>query len=559
LLKGEKTATLKLRLLHTYNRPLSFATWYYPFFLAAVTAGFWALPSRLRLWFVIGASLFFYAFWDVRFCALLIAAAASDYLCSNAYEGPPPAWARVFSVGMAPAAWLALAGLVKPVAPSHIAFAAAGALGFCILFFAASRLDAQSRRRWLVLLGVCVNLGILAFFKYANWFSEGLQDLLQHFGASADGVVLDILLPVGLSFHTFQSIAYIVDVSQGRCKAEPSFWRVLCMITFFPQLVAGPIERAARMLPQLRFQSRFDWRVLAWGLHLLLIGYVLKVFVADNCAVVADYYFKTVHEGGSLGMGWALAATGAYAAQIYGDFVGYSYIARGSATLLGVELTRNFELPLLSRSPGEFWRRWHISLSTWIRDYLFLPLSLSLSYRNQDPASGKPIVDDRLIVSSCLIATMLLAGLWHGADWHYVAFGGFHGILQVLWIVVPGAALLSSAPGVLPIALSRALTFALVCIAWILFRSESMGDAMQVLATLGGVSGPGAAVPRGVLLWLALHAVPLLLLIFAVRSDAEEADIAKRPGAVLAVCYFLMFVMLATSEAGRAQFIYFQF
>jgi D-alanyl-lipoteichoic acid acyltransferase DltB (MBOAT superfamily) len=538
---------------------VSFATWYYPFFLAFVVGAFWLLPQRLRLWFVIAASLFFYAFWDVRFCALLIAAAASDCLCTNAYEGPPPAWTRVFAVGMAPAAWLLVAGLLKPVAGLHLALAVAVSLGFCLLFLAACRLDTQRRRRWLVLLGVGINLGILAFFKYANWFSGGLQDLLRHFGVAADNVVLDILLPLGLSFHTFQSIAYVVDVSQGRCKAEPSFWRVLCMITFFPQLVAGPIERAAKMLPQLRFESRFDWGMLAWGLHLLLIGYFLKVFVADNCAVVADYYFDTVHKGGSLGAGWALTATAAYAAQIYGDFVGYSYIARGSATLLGVELTRNFELPLLSRSPGEFWRRWHISLSTWIRDYLFLPLTLSLSYRNQDPVSGKPIVNDRLIVSSCLIVTMLLAGLWHGADWHYVAFGGFHGILQVLWIVVPGAALLSSAPGILPNALSRALTFALVCIAWILFRSESIGDAVQVLATLGGVGGPGSAVPRGVLQWLALHAVPLLLLILAASRDTEEADIARRPGIVLATSYFLMIVMLASSEAGHAQFIYFQF
>jgi hypothetical protein len=140
-----------------------------------------------------------------------------------------------------------------------------------------------------------------------------------------------------------------------------------------------------------------------------------------------------------------------------------------------------------------------------------------------------------------------------------VAFGGFHGILQVLWIVVPGAALLSSAPGILPNALSRALTFALVCIAWILFRSESIGDAVQVLATLGGVGGPGSAVPRGVLQWLALHAVPLLLLILAASRDTEEADIARRPGIVLATSYFLMIVMLASSEAGRAQFIYFQF
>ena len=458
---------------------------------------------------------------------------------------------------MLPTAWLLIVGVLKPVAGFHIAAAAVACLAFCLLYTAASRLEAERRRRVLLYLGVGVNLGILAFFKYANWFSAGFEELLGHLGVRADWVLLDVLLPVGLSFHTFQSIAYVVDVHDGRCKAERNFWRVLCMIMFFPQLVAGPIERAGRLLPQLEFESRFDWRLAAWGLHLLLLGYFLKVFVADNCAVIADYYFTTVHRGEALGVGWALAATLAYAAQIYGDFVGYSYIARGSATLLGVDLTRNFELPLLSRSPAEFWRRWHISLSAWIRDYVFHPLAFAISSRNQSP-SGGAVVDERLVVSACLIVTMLLAGLWHGADWHYVAFGGFYGVLQALWLVVPGAQLLSSAPGALAILASRALTFALACVAWILFRSESLGDATHILASLGG-SGTGPAVPAGVLSWLALHAVPLLLLITAVRNDKEEADIALRSPATLAVAYFLMIVMLASSEAGRAQFIYFQF
>jgi D-alanyl-lipoteichoic acid acyltransferase DltB (MBOAT superfamily) len=538
---------------------VSFATWYFPFFLLLVMVSFWLLPRAWRLAFILLASFVFYGFWDVRFCSLLIAAAASDYLCTLGIEGENPAIGRVVSIGMLPAAWLLAVSIVKPVEPLYVAGGALACLGFCLLFICGSRLQPEYRRRAFLYLGVGVNLGILGFFKYANWFSSGLQELLQHLGVTADWVLLDVLLPVGLSFHTFQSIAYVVDVSQGRCRAERNFWRVLCMITFFPQLVAGPIERAAGMLPQLRFESRFDWRFVAWGLHLILIGYFLKVFVADNCAIIADYYFKEVHLGRGLGTGWALTGTAAYAAQIYGDFVGYSYIARGSAILLGVELTRNFELPLLSRSPGEFWRRWHISLSNWIRDYVFLPLSLSLSYRNQDPISAKPVFDDRLVISSCLIATMLLAGLWHGADWHYIAFGGFHGILQALWLVVPGARLLSSSPGILPGVASRALTFALVCIAWILFRSESMTDAFHILATLGGVGSAGAGVPRGVLWWLAVHAVPLLLLITVVRGDSEEADIALRSRTTLAISYFLMILLLASSEAGRAQFIYFQF
>jgi alginate O-acetyltransferase complex protein AlgI len=539
---------------------VSFATWYYPFYLLLVVAVFWLLPRAARLPLVLLASFVFYSFWDVRFCSLLIATAASDYLCTRAIEdAAPPSSRTLFAIGVLPAAWLLGAGLLKPVAGLYLAVAAAGCLGFCVLFLAACRLRVELRRRVLLYLGVAVNLGMLAFFKYANWFSSGLQELLGHFGTRADWVLLDVLLPVGLSFHTFQSIAYVVDVFDGRVKAARSFPRVLCMITFFPQLVAGPIERAARMLPQLKFESRFDWRFIAWGVHLLLLGYFLKVFVADNCAIIADYYFKQVHQDQALGASWALTATLAYAAQIYGDFVGYSYIGRGSATLLGVELTRNFELPLLSRSPGEFWRRWHISLSTWIRDYVFLPLSLSLSYRNQSSVSGEAIIDDRVIVSVCLIVTMLLAGLWHGADWHYVAFGGFYGILQVLWLVVPGAKQLSSSTRVLPTIASWALTFVLVCMAWIIFRSQSIGDAGRVFATLAGATGPGRHVPPGVRAWLAVHAVPLALLIYAVRRDKEEADIPLRSGVTLAFWYFLMILTVASSEAGRAQFIYFQF
>ena len=310
---------------------MSFATWYYPFFLAAVVAAFWLLPRRQRLAFILVASLFFYSFWDIRFCALLIAAAASDYLCTLGIEADPPSTATVLAIGMLPTGWLLAAGPFKHVEGLHFAAAAVACLAFCLLFIAGSRLREDGRRRFFAYLAVGVNLGILIAFKYANWFSSGLLALLQRFGISPDWVLLDVLLPVGISFHTFQSIAYVVDVFDGRVKAERYFPRVLCMITFFPQLVAGPIERAAGMLPQLRFERSFDWRFVVWGLHLLLLGYFLKVFVADNCAVVADYFFKRIHLGESFGAGWALAATGAYAAQIYGDFVGYSYIANNAA------------------------------------------------------------------------------------------------------------------------------------------------------------------------------------------------------------------------------------
>ena len=270
---------------------MSFATWYYPFFLLVIAVAFWLLPNPRRLPLVLAASFVFYSFWDVRFCSLLIATAASDYLCARAIEGELFPARRVLSIGMLPAAWLLAVGLLKPVAPLYVAGGTLACLGFCALFMASTRMKVEKRRRALLYLGVGVNLGMLAFFKYANWFSAGLQELLQHLGVTADSALLDVLLPIGLSFHTFQSIAYVIDVSQGHCRAERNFWRILCMITFFPQLVAGPIERGAHILPQLKFESRFDWRFIAWGLHLLLVGYFLKVFVADNCAIVADYYF----------------------------------------------------------------------------------------------------------------------------------------------------------------------------------------------------------------------------------------------------------------------------
>lgn len=536
---------------------MSFATWYYPFFLAAVAASFWLSPARWRLPLVLAASFAFYGAWDIRFCALLIAAAASDYLCTRSLAEEDESPLRAFGLAMTPAAWTLAMMALRGLSPWLTMWTACACLLFYALYRTIGRLPAPQRRRPMLLLAIGVNLGILVAFKYANWFAGGLRELLSWGGVSADWIVLDVLLPIGISFHTFQSISYAVDVYQRRCAAEKRFCRVLCMIMFFPQLVAGPIERAARMLPQMAFETRFDWRLIPWALHLLLVGYFLKVFVADNCAVLADHYFAQVHAHRDVGAQWTVVGVLSYAAQIYGDFVGYSYIARGSAVLLGVELTRNFELPFLARSPADFWRRWHISLSTWIRDYVFLPLSLWLSFREPPLPRLSQRANDSAIVAGCLVVTMVLAGLWHGADWHFVAFGAYYGVVQAIWMIVPPLKALSDSARMASVWASRAITFACACTGWILFRSETLADAGRVITALGHASAqPPTA---GTLGWLLLHAVPLAVLIFLCRHAREEADIAARSTTALAAAYVFMIALLASSEPGRAQFIYFQF
>ena len=390
---------------------MSFATWYYPFFLLATAALFWLLPARLRTPFIVAASFVFYAYWDVRFIAMLIAAAVFDWTCTNAIAGRKPGFPAVLGYALLPLAWLLAAGFFKPVPAGAPIAAAIGGFLYSVVFHV---VKTKVHFLWLAIAG---GLTLLGFFKYAGWFADNLRIALESAGIQASWSTLNILLPIGISFHIFQSIAYVADVHGRKLDAEPSFLRILSMLCFFPQLVAGPIERAAHMLPQLHFGRPFEWRDLAWGCHLILVGYFLKVFVADSCGVVADYYFNTLHEKApDFGASWTLAGTLAFAFQIYGDFAGYSLIARGSALFFGVRLFRNFSLPYLALTPSDFWRRWHISLSSWFRDYVYVPMG-----------------GNRGQVARNLILTMLLAGLWHGASWRFAVWGALHGGALIAW------------------------------------------------------------------------------------------------------------------------------
>jgi D-alanyl-lipoteichoic acid acyltransferase DltB (MBOAT superfamily) len=322
-------------------------------------------------------------------------------------------------------------------------------------------------RRALLLASLFANLGVLAAFKYFGFFLDSLAALCRSFGWNAESPALQIVLPVGISFYTFQALSYTIDVYRGRIAPVRDLVQYLCFISFFPQLVAGPIERAERLLPQFGVDRRFDAQRSVDGLRQMLWGFFKKMVVADGLAP----FVNTVYSGVGAASGWELLwATYGFAFQIYCDFSGYSDIAIGCARLFGFELMQNFDRPYFSTSVPEFWKRWHISLSTWFRDYLYRPLG------------GNRVGARRWALN--VIAVFGLSGLWHGASWTFVVWGLLHGtyyLASVRW----GGGLdrgraATSRSGFRELA-GIAVTFNLVCLAWVFFRANSRGDALLVL------------------------------------------------------------------------------
>ncbi|MCI0749257.1 MAG: hypothetical protein L0Y32_01765, partial [Nevskiales bacterium] len=386
---------------------MSFTLWYYPFFLGLVALLHWQLPRRGRIGLLLAASYVFYGVWDIRFLSLIAASTLSDFFSANAIEGRRRSTLELAAGSFAPVLWLLVLQMTdvpRAGLPGiYLLAAAAASLLFVLVFEMLWRLPEPVRRRGFLLLSLASNLGVLFFFKYFGFFVDSAKALLGAAGFGGDFTLLEILLPVGISFYTFQSIAYLVDVYRGQTRACTNLPLFATYIAFFPQLVAGPIERAKHLLEQLEHDRIFTRDDLHQGLRLLLVGYFKKIYVANNCAIVADYVFSGP-EG--LNAAWVLAGALAFAFQIYGDFSGYTDIARGSARLLGIRLSKNFDFPYSARGPSDFWSRWHITLSSWFRDYLYIPLGGNRGTRLQT------------LRNLCL--TMLLAGLWHGAAWNFV-------------------------------------------------------------------------------------------------------------------------------------------
>ncbi|MCB9713645.1 MAG: MBOAT family protein [Myxococcales bacterium] len=400
--------------------------------------------------------------------------------------------------------------------------------------------DDATRRRWVTVSCVS-NLGILALFKYFDFFLGSLGDLLALFGLQAAMPSLSLVLPVGISFYTFQSMSYSIDVYRGHTQVCRNPLNFAVYVSFFPQLVAGPIERSSNFLPQVERPRTITTAGLESGLFLILWGLFKKVVVADNAALIANAVFDdpSTGSGAELWLG-ALAFT----IQIYGDFSGYSDIARGLAKAMGFELMVNFKLPYFATSPSDFWRRWHVSLSSWLRDYLYIPLGGNRSgkygtYRN-------------------LMLTMALGGLWHGASWNFVLWGVYHGLLLVvvrLLAHVKGPRL--PAKRLWADLVRMSLMFPLTVGGWILFRIHSMADLRAFIA--GAFTSTDAEVGLTAVVLAALW-LPVLVMQLA-QLIADDLLVALRlPVLLRGVLYGLLIASCVAFATGESiEFIYFQF
>jgi alginate O-acetyltransferase complex protein AlgI len=416
-------------------------------------------------------------------------------------------------------------------------------------YLVARGMDASSSRplRLGMLMGSLVmNLGLLCYFKYANFFLASLQEALRAAGASASFPVLSVVLPIGISFYTFEAINYTVDVYRRQIRAERNLLHFMLFILFFPHLVAGPIVRARDFLPQIRRRKRWSWDRMHLGCQFLLMGLFKKLAIADHMALYADPVFANPQLYSSVAV-WL--ATLAYALQIYGDFSGYSDMAVGAAHMLGYKLARNFNMPYLAVNVSDFWRRWHISLSTWLRDYLFIPLGGS--------QGSRPTLYRNLLI------TMALGGLWHGASWTFVMWGVLHGTLLIVHRLFRDFCLhrprldrvFQSHAG---IPLRIAMTFLAVSISWVLFRATTFETALTILKRLA-MPHPGAGPPLPALSLWCLIGVVVLAHLAAHRGWWERA-MRWMPAPAKGLAYALMLNLALVLAPGASKtFIYFQF
>jgi alginate O-acetyltransferase complex protein AlgI len=476
---------------------MNFATVEFGIFLAVVLAVYFFLGHRWQNRFLLLASYVFYGWWDWRFLGLLLISSVVDFVCG-------------------------------------------------LLVDRTRHPDLPAGKRKLVLAAsIVTNLAILGFFKYYGFFAESLVALADKVGLELDLPIWKIILPVGISFYTFQSMSYTIDVYRGKLRATRNLPDLMLYVSLFTQLVAGPIERGAHLLPQILNPRHPSPEGFSSGAQLALVGLFKKLVIADNMAVLVNSVYGAADPSGAA----VLLGTYAFALQIYCDFSGYTDIARGTARMLGFDICLNFRLPYLAANPSDFWQRWHVSLSSWMRDYLYIPLGGSrhgcwLTLRN-------------------LMITMLLGGLWHGAAWHFVVWGAYHGVLLIVYRLgeSPRKAreLTFETRRDFRFWLSVLVFFHLVCFGWLLFRVEDLAQAGRLLGAL--VSGPFFdSLSLSLLKMVAAAGVPLALFqIYQYYRRSAEPWLNWSP-VVRAVFYVILFYGIVIFGAPEVnEFIYFQF
>lgn len=392
-------------------------------FFIVVVALYYALPQRIRWLLLLTASYYFYMSWKAEYVILIMISTLICYLSA-----------------------------IKM-----------------------SKHTEKHRKRKYLVLAVCSNLAVLLFYKYFNFFGDSITALLQSISISFDMPYLELLLPVGISFYTFQALSYTVDVYRGNREPERHLGIFALYVSFFPQLVAGPIERSTTLLPQFHEEKRFDYQNMVSGLQLIAWGFFKKLVVADRLALYVDRVYANPESFGGITL---IVATVLFSFQIYCDFSGYSDIARGTARTMGYNLMENFRRPYFAASIKEFWSRWHISLSTWFRDYLYIPLG------------GNRVSPIRMHAN--VLAVFLLSGLWHGASWTFVVWGALHGIYSMLAVVImPFTARLRSTVAIPALwrIFKIVITYFLVLIAWVFFRADSVKSAVYILSEMSTLSG----------------------------------------------------------------------
>ena len=475
-------------------------------FFPVVMMLYFITPFKIRWILLLIASYYFYMCWKVDYIVLIIISTLIDYICSNQM----------------------------------------------------AKLESRKTRKKWLLISIFSNIGILFGFKYFNFFSENIQTLFNQYNIFYEIPLFNVLLPVGISFYTFQTLSYSIDVYNGKTPAQKHLGVFAVYVSFFPQLVAGPIERSNHLLPQFFKEHKFSYDRVKSGLQKMLWGFFKKIVIADNLAILVDGVYNNLDSYTGITL---IVATIFFTFQIYCDFSGYSDIAIGSARVMGFELRENFKRPYFSKSIQEFWQRWHITLSSWFKDYLYIPLG------------GNRVVKWKWYYN--IIITFLLSGLWHGANWTFIIWGALHGIYLIVAITFNYpkkyfSQKISKYSPKIDTKIDVIITFLLVAFAWIFFRANNLDDAIYVIknmfADLNEYNNLGGQF-RGIGIYLNDLIKYFFLILFLIgystyeRTDDVWKKLQLKPSWIRWSIYYIMLygILFLAPHSTINNFIYFQF